>query len=91
MVPNGQRNYRGFNHDRHLRTRGIYGSIFTINRNVELLDRNRANIVFRVSNNIRNEIVQRAKELIPQRNSGLLIGILIRRKSGHATRGDGNF
>ena len=90
MIPNGQRNYRGFDHDRHLRTRGIYGSIFTKNRNIEVLARNRTNIVFRVSNNIRNAIIQRSNELLPPRTSGLLIGILIRRKSRHITRCDGN-
>jgi len=68
----------GFNYDRHLRTRGIYGKVFVNNRNIEVLGENQTNVVFRVSNNIRNSIIQRANELFPERTSGLLVGILLR-------------
>ena len=70
----------GFNYDRHLRTRGIYGIIFSTNRNVQVISQNQVNIVFRISNRIRNEIIQRAEKLLPQRTSSLLVGILIRRE-----------
>jgi len=77
-VPNRQRNYRGFNYDRHLRTRGIYGKIFSTNRNIEVIGKSQTNMIFTISNNIRNEIIQRANQLLPERTSGLLIGILLR-------------
>ena len=80
-MSDGQRNHRGFNYDRHLRTRGIYGIVFVTNRDVHVIDNNQINIIFRISNGIRNEIIQRANRLLPERTSGLLVGILIRRKS----------
>ena len=84
-VPDGRRNYGGFDYSRHLKTRGIYGRVFATSRNVEVLASNQVNPILQFSNNIRNEIISRANELLPEGTRGLLIGILIRRKIRYTT------
>lgn len=80
-IPDTSRNYKGFNYREYLKTKKIYGSIFTSLENIEVLGRNEGNIVYSFANSIRNNITKKAESILPKETSGLLVGILLGEKS----------
>lgn len=79
-IPSKARNYKGFDYREYLKTKKIYGSI-KINSNVKIIENNKLNPIFLISNRIRNYIIEKSKILLPEETSGLLVGILIGEKS----------
>jgi competence protein ComEC len=71
-----QRNYGGFNYREYLKAKKVYGTVFAKD-NVNVIDKNKANIFFTISNTIREKITAKSKELLPERTSSLLLGLLI--------------
>ena len=81
LIPNESRNYKGFNYREYLKTKKIYGTI-RVEGKVKVLENNKLNTIFIISNKIRKEIISRCDLLLPEQTSKLLIGILIGDKSG---------
>ena len=75
IIPSGSRNYKGFNYREYLKTKKIYGTIKA--NNVKILEKNNLNPILLKSNNIRNTIIQKAKQILPNKTSSLLIGLLL--------------
>lgn len=80
LIPNGQRNYKGFNYREYLKTKKIYGSIKTEKNNIKVIEKNKLNLVLLFSNKVRNCIIDKSNNLLPKETSSLLIGILIGNK-----------
>lgn len=76
------RNYKGFNYREYLKTKNIYGSIKADSNQVKVIQEDKLNSILIFSNKIRNYIVNVSNELLPQKTSNLLVGILIGDKSG---------
>lgn len=76
-VPNTRRNYKGFNYREYLKTRNIYGIIETSVEQIEILDKNKANMLFALSNRIKNKIIEKQNETLPKESAALINGILI--------------
>lgn len=75
IAPEKARNYKGFDYSNYLKTKGIYG---TINRsNIKILNKREISPLLILSNNIRNSIITKANNLLPQKTSSLLTGILL--------------
>lgn len=70
-----RRNYKGFNYKEYLRSQEIYGSIDV--STIKVIEKNQINIVSSSINKLSNSLKRNLKELLPQRTSGLMIGILI--------------
>lgn len=80
LVPSIARNYKGFNYVNYLKSKKIYG---TISENkIDVLKDKELNFILINSNNIRNYIEKQAKNLLPKKTSGLLIGIILGNKEG---------
>jgi len=80
-LPDIQRNYGGFNYRDYLKTKEIYGSIIANNQNISIISQNKGNIIYTIANSIRDNIIQKIKEILPKESSSLLIGILLGDKS----------
>ena len=70
-----RRNYKGFNYKEYLRSQEIYGSIDVTS--LKVIEKNQINIISSSINKLSNSLKRNLKELLPQRTSGLMIGILI--------------
>lgn len=82
IIPSEARNYKGFNYREYLKSKKIYGTIKNSNKNIKIIKENNINIVMKLSNNIRNYIINTSNKLLPEKTSSLLVGILIGDKSG---------
>lgn len=82
IIPSEARNYKGFDYREYLKSKKIYGTIKNSNKNVKIIKKNNINIVMKLSNNIRNYIINTSNKLLPEKTSSLLVGILIGDKSG---------
>lgn len=73
-----QRNYKGFNYKEYLRSQEIYGIVDIENINsINILGKNKINILSSFVNGLSEKIKENLKQLLPERTSGLMIGILI--------------
>ena len=70
-----RRNYKGFNYKEYLRSQEIYGSIDVTS--LKVIEKNQINIISSSIKKLSNSLKRNLKELLPQRTSGLMIGILI--------------
>ncbi|MCL2341582.1 MAG: DUF4131 domain-containing protein [Firmicutes bacterium] len=77
-LPDGQRNYGGFNYREYLKSKGIYGNIFATSNNISVIAHNKSNIILGISNNIKRNIIEKINEILPDRTGSLLAGVLIR-------------
>lgn len=73
--PEESRNYKGFNYKKYLQTEKIYGTIKA--KSIEVKSRNNVMILFRLSNNARNKMIEQIQKILPEETSGLLIGLMI--------------
>ena len=77
IIPSEARNYKGFDYREYLKSKKIYGTIKNSNKNIKIIKENNINIVMKLSNNIRNYIINTSNKLLPEKTSSLLVGILI--------------
>lgn len=82
IIPSEARNYKGFDYREYLKSKKIYGTIKNSNKNIKVIKENNIGIVLKLSNNIRNYIINTSNKLLPEKTSSLLVGILIGDKSG---------
>lgn len=73
--PEDSINYKGFSYKKFLQTEKIYGTIKA--ENIELKSKNNTAFIFKLSNNIRNKIIEQIKNILPEETSGLLIGLML--------------
>ena len=73
-------NYKGFNYKEYLKTKKIYGSIKV--ENIEIVKENNVNFILKLSNSVRNKIIQVARSMLPNETQELLVGILIGERNG---------
>lgn len=82
IIPSEARNYKGFDYREYLKSKKIYGTIKNSNKNIKVIKEDNIGIVLKLSNNIRNYIINTSNKLLPEKTSSLLVGILIGDKSG---------
>lgn len=75
FAPDGARNYKGFNYREYLKTKKVYGTVKV--ENVEFIKDKDLNILLLFSNSIRNNIIEKIKNILPKENANLLTGILL--------------
>lgn len=73
--PEDSRNYKGFSYKKYLQTQKIYGTIKA--ESVELKSKNNTASILKLSNTVRNKIVEQIKNILPEETSGLLIGLML--------------
>lgn len=73
--PEDSRNYKGFSYKKFLQTEKIYGTIKA--ESVELKSKNNTASTFKLSNTVRNKIIEQIKNTLTEETSGLLIGLMI--------------
>lgn len=78
-VPQEDRNYKGFNYREYLKTKKIYGTIKA--EDIKVIKENNVNFILKISNEIRNKLINVAREILPEESSSLLTGILIGEKA----------
>ena len=75
--PSIQRNYKGFDYSKYLKQIGIYGTVKC--DKVELLEKNKGNIVVEASNSISKRIVANVKTLLKD-DSSIFLGLMLGNK-----------
>jgi len=77
--PEVQRNYKGFDYSQYLKQLKIYGTIQC--ENVEILNNNKANKIFKLANNISNKIISNTKKVLKEESSSILLGLMLGNKN----------
>ena len=77
--PDGSRNYKGFSYKKYLQTEKIYGTIKA--GYTEVKSKNNTSLIFKLSNNLTNKIIEQIKIFLPEETRGLLIGLMLGEKS----------
>lgn len=75
IVPEGSRNYGGFNYKEYLKTKEIYG-IFEAEK-IEVLGSNNLSIIEIFTNNLKQKIINNINKILPKDTKDLALGILI--------------
>ena len=78
LVPSTARNYKGFDYANYLKSKKIYGTIK--GNKIEILKSKNLNLILLKSNDIRNFMEKQSKNLLPEKTSSLLIGIILGNK-----------
>lgn len=74
-VPEGARNYGGFNYKEYLKTQKVYG-IYEAD-NVKILEHNNLSFIELSSNIVKLKIIENFNKILPEDKSQLFLGILI--------------
>ena len=77
--PDDSRNYKGFSYKKYLQTEKIYGTIKA--EKAEVKSKNNTLLIFKLSNSLRDKIINQIKKIMPEETSGLLIGLMLGEKS----------
>ncbi|MCL2859647.1 MAG: DNA internalization-related competence protein ComEC/Rec2 [Oscillospiraceae bacterium] len=72
-----QRNYKGFDYRKYLKTQNIYGIVSAEYINVGILKKEGYNKFFILSNKVKNSIITQINKFLPNENGNLLKGLLI--------------
>lgn len=76
IKPNKQRNYKGFDYSKYLRSIGIYGTVKS--SDVHILGKDKGPILGSICNKVSNKIENTYEKLLPNENTrDLLLGILL--------------
>ena len=75
IIPEGARNYGGFNYKEYLKTQKVYG-IFEADK-VEILEHNNLSFIELFSNKVKLKIIENFNNILPEETSPLFLGILI--------------
>ena len=75
IIPDGARNYGGFNYKQYLKTQKVYG-IFEADK-VEILEHSNLSFIELFSNKIKLKIIENFNNIFPEETSQLFLGILI--------------
>ncbi len=81
-LPQGQRNYGGFNYREYLKTKNIYGVVISKMSQVRLIKTNNINIVNMFANKVSKKIKENISNMLSEEKASLLTGILIGDKAG---------
>lgn len=73
--PEIQRNYKGYNYSKYLKQLKIYGTIKS--EKVEIIQKNQANKVFQISNEISTKIISNTKKVLRDESSSILLGLIL--------------
>lgn len=73
--PDETRNYKGYNYKNYLKTEGIYGTIKA--ENIKNYNKNKAKLIFKLSNLVREKIIEITTKILPDETNGLLIGLML--------------
>ena len=76
--PEDSRNYKGFSYKEYLQTEKIYGTIKA--KKVEFIAKDSINTILKLSNSIRNKLIEQTKKLLPKETETLLIGLTLGQK-----------
>lgn len=76
-APEVQRNYKGFDYSEYLKTLKIYGTITYSEGEIKTLKIQNINTVKLITHKISKKIENNIKEILKQKEGGLLIGILL--------------
>lgn len=76
IKPEEQRNYKGFDYSKYLKTLKVYGTLKVDNK-LEILKENNLNFISLLANKLRNKIINNVKQIFPQETKGIFLGILL--------------
>lgn len=87
--PEVQRNYKGYDYSEYLKQLKIYGTIKC--QKVQTLSHNQESKIFQISNNISNIIILRTQEILPEKISSVLLGLILGYKQNLTEETQENF
>lgn len=70
-------NYKGFSYEEYLKSKGVYGTINISYEEITVIRKNNINIISRLANNFRKEIIKRMNYLLKDDTKDLVLGFLI--------------
>lgn len=76
-APDVQRNYKGFDYSKYLKTLNIFGTISYSGSYIKILEKENINYIKLITHKIRYNMEENIKNLFPKKEAGLLIGILL--------------
>ena len=80
-TPNTERNEGGFDYRQYLKTKKIAGSVMSKSENIKLVERNKGNILARITNNFKNILLDKIYKILPRDEAGLCAALLLGEKN----------
>ena len=87
--PHESRNYKGFNYKEYLKTNKIYGTIKV--EKIEKIKSDNTNFILRLSNKVRNNLINTSYKILPKETAAILTGILVGEKEYISEENMANF
>lgn len=78
--PMTARNEGGFDYQQYLKTKKIYGIVEAKASNVKIKKEENGNVILKLANSLQNKIQKKAKELLEEKQAGVLTALLIGNK-----------
>lgn len=80
-APYTARNEGGFDYSQYLKTKKIAGSVMSKKENIKVVNNNKANILARITNNLKNTLLDKIYKILPKDEAGLCAALLLGDKS----------
>lgn len=80
-APYTERNEGGFDYSQYLKTKKIAGSVMSKSENIKLVRRNKINILARITNDLKNALLNKIYKILPKDEAGLCAALLLGEKS----------
>lgn len=80
-APYTERNEGGFDYSQYLKTKKIAGSVMSKSENIRLVGQNKINILARITNDLKNALLNKTYKILPKDEAGLCAALLLGDKS----------
>ena len=80
-APYTERNDGGFDYSQYLKTKNIVGSVMCKSENIKLVNQNKLNILARITNGLKNTLLNKIYKILPIDEAGLCAALLLGEKS----------
>ncbi|WZL74613.1 DNA internalization-related competence protein ComEC/Rec2 [Clostridiaceae bacterium 35-E11] len=77
QAPPQKRNPKMFNYEMYLKSKGIYGVLYGKNKGIQVIQEGDIAYIFRVANRIKNRVTQVVWRILPEKEGGVLLAILL--------------
>lgn len=77
QAPSKKRNPKMFDYQMYLKSKGIYGILYGENKQVQVIGEGHLSYVARIANSIKDHITQVIFSILPEKEGGVLLGILL--------------
>lgn len=81
-IPDSQRNENGFNYRQYLKTQKIAGKVDIEKEDIKIIKDKQGSNIARIINSFRNNLLEKVYKILPNKEAGICVALLLGEKSG---------